>query len=280
MPSLELFDETLDINSTENYEMSLEMSQDGFSFCILDTIRNKYILIRSFVPDDDKYFSADQVGEIISKDDFLTRRYKKINIVAPSSKYTLVPSALFDPGKKEEYFTFNQVLQESEVILNNRINDPDSYLVFSISKPLQELISKFYPGVHPLHQLKPLIEHISHHKKSAGEYYISIHIDKSFFNLLIYKNDALTFSNAFNYRNISDILYFILKVFDNLGIKQEQSVFLSGQVARYDDLFSNLSLYIRTVKFAEPTGGFTFSYVFNDTELHRYINLLNAVNCV
>ena len=48
MPFLELFDETLDINSTENYELSVQVSPDGFPFCLLDTIRNKYVLLRSF----------------------------------------------------------------------------------------------------------------------------------------------------------------------------------------------------------------------------------------
>jgi len=84
MPFLELFDETLDINSTENYELSVQMSRDGFTFTILDTLRNKYILLRSHDPDDDKYLSADKISEIISKDDFLTKKYKSIKIHAYS----------------------------------------------------------------------------------------------------------------------------------------------------------------------------------------------------
>ncbi|MCJ7446075.1 MAG: DUF3822 family protein [Bacteroidales bacterium] len=101
MPFLELFDETLDINSTDNYELSVQLSPDGFHFCILDAIRNKYILLRSSEPDDNKYFTPDKINDIISKDDFLTRRYKKVNIVLPSPKFTLVPAPLFDPGKKK-----------------------------------------------------------------------------------------------------------------------------------------------------------------------------------
>ena len=41
MPFFELFDETLDINSTENYELSLEISPQGLTFSLLDSIRNK-----------------------------------------------------------------------------------------------------------------------------------------------------------------------------------------------------------------------------------------------
>ena len=35
MPFLELFDETLDINSTENYELSVEIGNRAVSFCVM-----------------------------------------------------------------------------------------------------------------------------------------------------------------------------------------------------------------------------------------------------
>jgi hypothetical protein len=279
MPFLELFDETLDINSTENYEISLQVSSDRLSFCILDTIRNKYILIRSFSPENNRSFDSEQIADLINKDDFLTKRYKKVNIVMPSPKFTLVPAPLFDPGRKDDYFSFNHVTAESNVILNNKLSEPDSFLLFSVSKPLYELMMSIYPAAYPLHHLKPLFDHISHIRKSAGNYYIHVHIETGFFDLIIFNNNSLEFSNAFNYRNISDILYFILNVFKSKGIGQEETIYLSGQTERYDDLFSNLSLYIRNVKFSEPAGNFTFSYVFNDTDLHKFLNLLSVVNC-
>jgi hypothetical protein len=132
MPFLELFDETLDINSTENYELSIQVSPDGLSFCLLDSIRNKFIMMRSFGAEENKFFNAEKIDELLHKDDFLTRRYKKVAYVMPSSKFTLVPSPLYDPGKKTEYFTFNHILEEDNSILADKSNDPDAYLVFQI----------------------------------------------------------------------------------------------------------------------------------------------------
>jgi hypothetical protein len=216
MPSLELFDETLDINSTDNYELSVQLSPEGFHFCILDTIRYKYVLLRSSEPDDNKYFTADKISEIISKDDFLARRYKKVNIVMPSPRFTLVPAPLFDPGKKEEYFTFNHTRKESHVILSNKIPEPDAYIVFSVEKLLYDLSAHLYPAVHPLHHIKPLLNQVSHYSKSDNGHYIHIHVERDFFNLLIFHHNILKFSNSFNYRNISDILYLVLNVFKRL----------------------------------------------------------------
>lgn len=279
MPSLELFDETLDINSTENYDLSAQISRDGLSFCLLDTIRNKYVLIRSFEPEENKYFNAEKLQELITQDDFLTRKYKKTSIIMPSRKCTMIPAPLYDPAKKDELFGFNHVIEEDSKIIANKLADPDTFLVFAVSNSILELVNDFYPGIHPAHHIKPLLEHISHSRKNAGRDYIHVHIERDYFNLLIFNNNLLKFCNSFIYRNISDILYFVLNVFSKLEIKQEETIHMSGLTEKYDDLSSNMSIYIRNVKFAVPSGNFTFSYVFDDMELHRFLNLFTIVNC-
>ena len=279
MPFLELFDETLDINSTENYELSIQLCPEGLTYCLLDTIRNKFILIRSYEAEENKYFNDEKVNELLTKDDFLIRKYKKVNVVMPSPKFTLVPAPLFDPGKKDEYYSFNHANKDDNIIITNKLTDPDAFIVFSASKPLNGIINNYFPGVHPYHHLKPLLDQISYSRKSTNGNYIHIHVEREFFNLIIYNNNVLSFCNSFDYRNISDILYYVLNVFKKQDIKQDETVYFSGLTEKYDDLFSNISIYIRNIKFAGPSGNFTFSYVFNDTSLHRFFNLFSIVNC-
>jgi hypothetical protein len=197
----------------------------------------------------------------------------------PSSKFTLVPTPLFDPGKKVEYFTFNHTMKDDHIVLVDKISDPDAFLVFSVSRSISELINSVYPGVYPHHHIKLLLDHTSSIRKSVNGNYIHVHVERDFFNLIIFNNNILKFCNSFAYRNISDILYYVLNAFKNLDIKQEETIYFSGITEKYDDLSSSFSLYIRNIRFAEPSGNFTFSYVFNDTELHRFMNLFNVVNC-
>jgi len=279
MSFLELFDETLDINSTENYELSIQVSPEGFSFCLLDTIRNKFVLMRAFEPDENKSFNSEKISELLEKDDFLSRKYKKVNIVMPSPRFTLVPTPLFDPAKKDEYFTFNHNLEEGNMIITNKITDPDTFIIFSVLKSIYVVMNNQYPGVHPNHHIKPLFDNISHGRKKMNGNYIHIHVEREYFDLIIFRDNLLKFCNTFHYRNITDILYFVLNVFKKMEIRQEETIHFSGMTEKYDDLSSNFSIYVRNIKFSEPTGNFTFSYVFNETELHRFLNLFSAVNC-
>jgi len=43
MQNVAFVDETLDINLTQLYHLSIQSDLNGLSFCILDPVRNKYI---------------------------------------------------------------------------------------------------------------------------------------------------------------------------------------------------------------------------------------------
>ena len=279
MSFLELFDETLDINSTENYELALELNNDSLTFCLLDGIRNKFILLRKFTSDSNNGYSSDQIEEIISRDDFLSKKYKNIKLITPAPRFTLIPAPLYDPARKDEYFSFNHLVNEDDIVLNNKIAEPDSYLLFSVRNNIHELIRKFFPATLPLHHMKALLQHASVACRNTEGFYVHVHIENEYFNIVIFQNKSLHFSNSFYYRNITDILYYTMNVYRNLEIKQDVTIFLSGLTEIYDDLYTNLSVYIKEIRFAEPSGNYTFSYVFNDLDLHKYLNLITAVNC-
>lgn len=279
MKSLELFDETLDINSTENYDLAVQAGPDGFSFSLLDTLRNKIVLIRAHEPDDNKYYNSENIREFIERDDFLTKKFKKTRIVLPSSRFTVVPAPLYDPAKKNEYFDFNLKKDFDSTILSNKNADPDLFIVFSVNNSLCETVKSYFPDVHPYIHLLPLMDHVSREKRSVHGNYIHVHMERDYFNLVIFSSGDLKICNAFRFKNLSDILYYVLNAFNKLRIKQEETVHFSGCTEKYGDLVQVFGEYVRSVKFADPKGNFTFSYVFNDIELHRHLNLFNVFNC-
>ncbi len=279
MPFLELFDETLDINSTENYELSVQAGPDDLSFSILDTLRNKFVLLRSYEPEENNTFDADKLRDIISRDDFLPRRFKKTNLITPSPQSTLVPAALFDDSKRDEYFKFNQIFKEGTSILSNKLTDPDIFIVFSLPDPIIEMLKITFPGKNFLHQLNPLFKYINsgHRSESINDVFISF--EKGYFDILVFSQNNLKLCNTFYYQFISDIQYYVLYVLKRMNIRQDEPVYLSGKILKSNEILGNFSKYLSIVRFAEPAGNPTFSYVFNDTDLHRYLNLFNSVNC-
>lgn len=279
MPLLELFDETLDINSTENYELSVQIGFDGLSYSVLDTLRNKFVLLRDYEPDENTFSDTGRLAELINRDDFLTRRYKRTNLIIPSSKSTLVPAPLFDSTKKEEYFAFNQTIVEGEKILINELSDPDAIVIYSLPESIENLVRVSFPGSQLYHQLTPLFQFISVNRRTSGSYYIHVHLEKDYLNLIIFDQNTLIFCNTFQYKTVTDIQYYVLYVLKRMNITQEEAIYFSGLSGNSKELASCFADYLKTIRFSVPTGNFTFSYVFNNTDLYRYLNLFTATNC-
>ncbi|MDR2910557.1 MAG: DUF3822 family protein [Bacteroidales bacterium] len=276
----ELFDETLDINSTGNYRLAVQVSSSGVAFCILDAVRNKYVMLRAYEAGGDGCYSAPEIDEIMRRDDFLGCRYMKVTVIAPAEKSTLVPVQLYDPARRDEYFRLNHPPGGDAAVAANRLNDPEAYVVFEVARPVYDIITGRYPAAVPVHHLKPLLSHVYHAGRNFRGDYVHLHVESGFFNLAILRSNSLVFCNTFGYRNTDDILYYVMNVMKSFETGHETAIHLSGPADGCDGLASALRVYVRQVSFSRPSGGFTFSYVFDDCALHRYINLFNVPNCV
>jgi hypothetical protein len=279
MPFLELFDETLDINSTENYELTVQITINEISFCILDSLRRKFVLLRSYEPDDDSGFDHSVLSEIIKKDDFLTRQYKKTILITPSPKSTLVPGPLYDDSKKDDYFAFNQSLSDGEKILVNKLRDPDIFVIFSLPEWIRNVLNSTFPGKRPMHQLKPLLHYTSSARRAHGNMNIHVHLEGDYVNIIIFDQNILKLCNTFHFRTRSDIEYYVLYVLKRMNIRNDEAIFFSGRITVQNNLLNSFSGFLNNIRMALPSENYTYTYVLNDTELSRFLNIFNAVNC-
>lgn len=278
MPFLELYDETLDINSTENYELSVQISSDDISFCLLDTLRNKFVMLRSYEPEDNSRFDPYRLNEIIRKDDFLPRKFRKTNIITPTQRSTLVPGPLFEDSRKEDYLDFNQKKADRERVMISKIKNSDIYAIFSLQEGFADLLKGLFPEGNIMHSLKPLFQYVHFNRRSTGNN-IHIHFEKDYLDTVIFDPNELKFCNTFNFKSMSDIEYFVLYVLKKMNVRQDETIYLSGRTQEKEELRHAFSKYLTDVRFALPQGNYTFSYVLSEAELHRFLLLFSAVNC-
>ncbi|HCC69766.1 MAG TPA: hypothetical protein DEQ09_01230 [Bacteroidales bacterium] len=276
----ELFDETLDINSSNNYEISIQLGLNGFSFCLLDNLRNRFVMFRDYKLSGNEASLAEEIKNITGKDEFLTRQYRRYRIVYNFEQSTLVPAALYDPAIKNEYFGLSHKLDDNYIVSNNKLASPDAYLLFGVRKDIFDLSINLFPDASLSHQARPLINSSFRQARKTKDQYIRTHFDQGFFTLLIIHDNDLQFFNTFKVRNDSDILYFLMNTFNRFNIENDRAVHISGNISKFDDLYNNMLRYIKTLKFAAPEGDFSMSYIFDEMGTHQYCNLFNIVNCV
>jgi hypothetical protein len=275
----ELFDETLDINSTGNYILSIQANLDGFYFCLLDSLRNKFVLFRSYEPDEDGKFTVEDIKKICSDDDFLMRSYAGVKTIVPSPRSTLIPSQLYNPSGKDDYFEFNHFTHDGETIRANRLIHPDAFLLYSADNELIDFLSERFGGTEPAHHLKPLLYQILSGKEASAGSRLHLHVERDFINVIHISEGNLILCNTYPYRNTSDLMYYLLYVAKKAGLHGNSTLYVSGTTVRFDEIWSGLSEYIRNIKYGIPEGKFLFSYLFNEELLHRHFNLFSIVSC-
>jgi hypothetical protein len=276
---LELFDETLDINATENYDLILELSGEGVSIALLDLLRGKYVMLRHYPHEIPSDGSRRSLAEIIASDDFLSRRYRKVIIITPTLLYTLVPAAVYDPALKDDYFRFNHTLPENGTVVANTLPFPDAVALFTPDRETMEVISSHWHDIIPWHHTKPLLNHVFSACRSSDDRYLHVHFEQTFITIIIVEKRNLVFCNSFECTSIADVGYFLFNVLDKRGVSSDETIYISGSLEPYSERHIALLNFAENIRFTSPIIRQSFSYVMNEVHLHRWLNLFTAPSC-
>lgn len=281
MQDFAFIDETLDINLTHTYTMSIQVSLSGLSFCILDPLREKYIAFSNKNIEGDLSCNdfLNTIEENIQNDDLLNYNYKNVNILWLSVKNTLIPRNYFNKEKLKDYFEFNQKLDDLDEIHFNEFKYIDAYSIYIIPSLLTNVFIKQFKQIHFYNQQIPFIEHclLRYHSESN---LVFVNINDRFIDITITKDRKLLLYNNFAYKTEMDVIYFILYVFDQFKLNPETTeVILSGLIDKKSSMHSKLKSFISHLKFDKLPEEYTYSYTFNPIPQHSFINLFNLQLC-
>ncbi len=276
---MELFDETLDINATENYDLTLEISEDGVSLAVLDLLRGKYVMLRHYPLLDPDENIIRSVEGIIEGDDFLQKHYRKVIALTPSPECTLVPSPLYDPALKDEYYRFNIPAPDGVNVFSNPLPFPGAVVLFAPTQGVAEVLAARWPGLTPWHHTRPLLHHSFTSCRSSEERYLHLHIEKSFITIIIIEKRNLIFCNNFRCTTPGDAAYYLFNVFDKTGVRNNETLHVSGIVEPYSETHISILNFTENVRFSAPSVRHSYSYVMNEIPMHRWLNLFTAASC-
>ena len=123
MKDISNFTSSFNINKTNNYNLSLQISMRGYTYCIYDTYAKEYVAIKHIgygleLSDENLY---DKIKENLAADAFLSKSYKSVSMVFVTRKSVIVPSTIFDKTKLKElaikYENYGKIIGNRKVIL-------------------------------------------------------------------------------------------------------------------------------------------------------------------
>lgn len=262
MDALELIDETFDKDRTEVYELSIQVTLNGFSFAVKDTIRNTYIVLVSQIFSKTNISHQDWgaiVDQMVSSYPFLSKNFKKVFFEYSDAGHTLIPADLFEVSKQKDLFQLVQNLPEHFELHHTTHTNGESFVqIFSMPYTLStawlrvQSKTKF---------ISPLSSLLCYSEISKIDNLIQVDICDKIIFVLYHSKGKLVAANRFEFKNDNDVAYYILSFCNGLSIDfSNVTLHFSGRVGELKDLQRLLSNYFTNISSDAHYNSIHFSY--------------------
>lgn len=273
-------DETLDINLTLSYQLSIQLSLNGLSFCLYDPVQNKYIALVhknfSYIEFND---FLNQLEDFIIHDELLKESYKSVKLMWTTSKNTLIPVDIFTPKDVKTQFEFTQKMDDLDELHYNQVKYIDTISIFTIPNPLANIFSRNFQNIQFYNQQCSYINHIFS-KYHSGLKKIFVSIKKNFFDIVVTEESKLILYNSFHYKTDLDMIYYVMNVYNQHNNKTNNTdIILSGLIHKKSESYQKLKEFVPHIKFDKHPEDFSYSYTFNKLPNNSFINLFNLNHC-
>lgn len=281
MHELNLVDKSFDLKFTSEYHISIQAGLDGFSFCILDVHKNKYVALRHFPLIVGKpQFLSKKIETIFEEEDKLNASYQTVSITYSTNKATLIPKVFAIPDQVHQFADFTNELNRNEDVFTDDLPGLNYQLIYSYPKELISLFNRKYSEFKIRHKSVPfLLSALNQCNEKKNT--VLINFEKKYVRLIVLKGLQLTLYNSFYFKNESDFLYYTLNICHSLNIDPEHDeIMIGGYVADDSSYVRLLKRYLSNVIFLKPSSDFDYGNFFDKVQKHQFISLLNTYQCV
>lgn len=248
------------IDILSNNILSVQVSLNGLSFCILDSLENNIVFLKetSFDRKLNPIEVEQKLHEEFENNLLLQQTFKKVNLIHHNDINCFVPKALYNENNLIDYLKFNNKIFESDFIATDELVAQDITSVYVPFVNINNYFFELFGSFEYQHANTLLVKQILSQSTDLTTK-IYCNVNKSCFELIYIKNGKLNLFNSFEYTTPEDFIYYILFTIEQLQLSTETiDLILLGAVGVDDELYSIAYEYIRNVSFGSRATQFVF----------------------
>ncbi len=263
------------LNLEDNY-LSIQLSLDGFSFCVYNKIQNKIEAFGIYEFDNrngSPYKQLECVKELFIKEKLLQLNYKSVFVSHFNNLVTQVPQPLFNKKKLAQYLQFTVKVLENDFIAYDELENSEIINVYIPFVNVNNFLLDTYESFDYKHSSTVLIENLLNQYKNLDGSFCFVNVTAHNFEIVVIKNKKLELFNFFSFTCKEDFIYYILFTAEQLNLNPEEfELFLMGDIEKESELYDIVYQYIRNVKFHIPNNA---ALQLNEIPSHSHFTLLN-----
>jgi len=271
-----LSSEDLNLQNTENYHLSIEISPSKFCYSLLNTKNLEYIFFKLIHLNKN---NVEKLVRAITSQEILKQKFSTTSVSYKNFPSTIIPNTIYKDTEKEKYLDF--IVGESHNTKSDIIHLTDSTIVYSVNESITSSIKQIQSEIIEKNSSTIFISQLIKQYGTLTEKSVFLYIQNQIMELVVLEKGKLIFHNYFKISSETDMLYYTLFCFDQLQLNNDKNeLYLFGNIEKGDENYSLLYDYVRNIKFGEISDSCSFNKELRKVSKHQNFSLFSQVLCV
>ncbi|NAS12100.1 DUF3822 family protein [Poritiphilus flavus] len=245
-----------DLSEESYHKLSIQVSLNGLSFCILDTIANTIASSNrlSFGKELSPYEVQKELKDFLRENRVSDYNFSEVVAIHRNNLFSLVPKSLFDKDELANYLKFNAKILANDHLEYDEIEGFDMVNVYVPFVNINNYIYDLYGEFDFMHNGTVMVQSLLNTHKNGKDPVAYVHIAEQQMDLAVLTNKSLLFYNSFNFKTKEDFMYYLLFTLEQLKLDtQNVKVRLFGAVEEGDEIYSLCYEYIQHLAIFIPS---------------------------
>lgn len=242
---------------TEDFhKLSIQVSLNGLSFCVLDTIKNSILLSESVVFEKQRtpIDVQAELESLFEKNGLGKKQFSEVIVIHRNIFFGLVPKALFDINELANYLKFNTKLLSNDHIVYDEIKNYDIINVYVPFVNINNYIFDLFGEFEFQHTGTVMIQSLLNNKPNGKKPVCYVYVAQKEMDITIIEQKKLLLYNSHNFNTHEDFIYYLLFSFEQLGLDTENTVLkLFGDIEEGDEIYKLCYKYVKQVSIFVPS---------------------------
>ncbi len=246
-------------NSLENFnKLSIQVSLNGLSFCVLDTIGNsilksdRLIFEKNLAP----FELQKNLEQLFKTHNLGSSQFSEVVVVHSNSLFSFVPKSLFDLNELANYLKFNTKILANDHIAYDELDNYDIVNVYVPFVNINNYVFDLFGEFEYKHNGTVLVQALLNNSGANKEPICYVHIEGQQMDITIIAQKKLLFYNSFTFTSKEDFIYYLLFTLEQLKLDTESTKLqLFGSIEQGDDIYNLCYKYIKDISLFIPLIG-------------------------
>lgn len=186
----------------------------------------------------------------------LTGTTDRVQVVI-DTPVALIPMEEYEEGDVEKIFRHSFPSRNNEAVVTHVVPDLNCVAVFSVNKDLRMVITDHYRDVRIMPAVVPVCRHLHQHSYVGIARKLYAHLHDGQLTISSYATNRFRFMNTYGVKAASDVVYFVLYIWQQLGMSAEKDeLYIVGDAENKNEVKTELQKYVTNVFSISPSAEF------------------------